>query len=67
MVEVEFLQGGKSLTKVPMQLPPADAHGRIPYVMTIPAQAIPAGVYEVRAAVRQGATSAKSETNITFE
>ena len=27
-VEVEFLQNGKSLTKVPMQLPPADARGR---------------------------------------
>ncbi len=44
-VEVEFLQGGKSLTKVPMQLPAADAKGRIPYLMTIPAASIPPGSY----------------------
>jgi VWFA-related protein len=66
-VEVEFLQGGKSLTKVPMQLPAADFQGRIPYVMTIPAQAIPVGVYEVRATARQGTTSASASTKITFE
>ena len=55
-VEIEFLQAGKSLTKVPMQLPAADAQGRIPYLMTIPAESIPSGSYEVRATARQGAT-----------
>ena len=53
-VEAEFLQNGKSLTKVPMELPPADAAGRIPYVMTIPAATIPPGRYEIRAAATQG-------------
>jgi len=66
-VEVEFLQNGKSLTKVPMQLPAADAQNRIPYLMTIPAEAIPAGSYEVRATAKQGATSAVSSTTIRFE
>ncbi|MGO9255059.1 MAG: VWA domain-containing protein [Bryobacteraceae bacterium] len=66
-VEVEFLQNGKSLTKVPMQLPAADAQNRIPYLMTIPAEAVPAGSYEVRATARQGSTSAVSSTTIRFE
>jgi VWFA-related protein len=66
-VEVEFLQNGKSLTKVPMQLPAADAQNRIPYLMTVPAEAVPAGTYEVRATARQGGTSAVSSTMIRFE
>ena len=66
-VEIEFLQDGKSLTKVPMQLPDADAHGRIPYVMTIPAASIPPGNYEVRATARQGDSTATSATAIRIE
>jgi VWFA-related protein len=66
-VEVEFLQNGKSLTKVPMQLPAADAQNRIPYLMTIPAEAIPAGSYEIRATAKQGSSSAVSSTMIRFE
>ena len=66
-VEIEFLQAGKSLTKVPMQLPAADAQGRIPYLMTIPAEAIPSGSYEVRATARQGATVASAATMILID
>jgi VWFA-related protein len=66
-VEVEFLQGGKSLTKVPMELPATDALGTIPYVMTIPAAAIPPGVYELRATARQGDTSAMMKTEVKVE
>ena len=66
-VEIEFLLNGKSLTKVPMQLPAADAQGRIPYLMTIPAEAIPAGSYEVRASAKQGSTTAVSSAVVKFE
>jgi hypothetical protein len=66
-VDIEFLQAGKVLTKVPMQLPVADALGRIPYLMTIPAESIPAGAYEVRATARQGAGSATAGTRIVIE
>lgn len=66
-VEVEFVQNGKSLTKVPMPLPDADAQGRIPYVMTIPAAAIPPGVYEVRATARQGNTESSAQTDVKIE
>jgi VWFA-related protein len=66
-VEIEFLQAGKSLTKVPMQLPAADTQGRIPYLMTIPAESIPSGSYEVRATARQGSTAASASTMILIE
>jgi VWFA-related protein len=66
-VEIEFIQNGKSLTKVPMPLPAADAQGRIPYVMTIPAAAIPPGSYEVRATARQGDSTSEARTTVKIE
>ena len=59
-LEIEFLKNGQSLTKVPMELPEADAEGRIRYVMTIPAAAIPEGNYEIRATAQQGDTRAEA-------
>jgi VWFA-related protein len=66
-VEIEFLQNGKSLTKTPLPLPEADAQGRIPYVMTVPAAAIPPGLYEVRATARQGDTSSQTSTPVQID
>ena len=66
-VEIEFLQNGQSLTKVPMPLPGADAQGKIPYVMTIPAATIPPGNYEVRATARQGDTTAETKLGVKIE
>ena len=66
-VEIEFLRAGARLAKVPMELPAADAQGRIPYVMTIPIESIPSGSYEVRATARQGAASSTATTTIQIE
>jgi hypothetical protein len=66
-VEIEFLQNGNSLTKAPLPLPAADAQGRIPYVMTIAASAIPPGSYEVRATARQGDTVSEAKTAVKIE
>jgi VWFA-related protein len=66
-VEIEFLRAGASLAKVPMELPSADAQGRIPYVMTIPIESIPSGSYEVRSTARQGAASRTATTAIQIE
>ena len=66
-VEIEFRQGGKILTKVPMQLPAADAQGRIPYLMTVPAESIPSGSYEIHATARQGSSMAEASTTIRIE
>jgi hypothetical protein len=66
-VEIQFMQGGKTLQRVPMELPAPDPQGRIPYLMTIPAAAIPDGDYEVSATAKQGTTSAESSTPVRFE
>jgi VWFA-related protein len=66
-VEIEFMQNGKSLQKAPLPLPDADAQGRIPYVMTIPAAAIPPGLYQIRASAKQGDTTSSSETDVKIE
>ena len=59
-VKVEITKDGATMETDPMILPPADALGRIPYLMTIPAGAIRAGSYQIRATVTQGSTSAMS-------
>lgn len=66
-VEIEFMANGQTLQKVPMELPAADAQGRIPYMMTIPATAIPDGKYDIRATAKQGGSSASSQATIRFE
>jgi len=66
-VEIEFLQNGKSLTKVPLPLPDADSQGRIPYVMTIAAASIPAGEYEIKATAKQGDTTAETQTQVRMQ
>jgi hypothetical protein len=67
MVEIDFVKDGKTSETAPMELSPADSRGRIPYLMTIPAEAVRAGTYEVRATVTQGSTSAVATTTIRFE
>jgi hypothetical protein len=52
---------------VPLPLPDADAQGRIPYVLTIPAAAIPPGTYQLRATTTQGGSSASAETEVKIE
>jgi hypothetical protein len=66
-VDIEFLQDGKALTKVPMQLPAADSQRRIPYLMTVPAESIPTGNYEVRATATQGAATSSTSLLIRIQ
>ncbi len=66
-VEIEFLLNGKTLTKVPMELPAPDAQGRIPYLMSIPADPIPPGTYEIRATAHQGASNSQASTTVRIE
>jgi len=67
MVEIDFIKDGKVSETAPMELSPADSRGRIPYLMTVPAEAIRPGAYEIRATVTQGSTSAVATTTIRFE
>lgn len=66
-VVIEFMKDGQTLQKVPMELPAADSAGRIPYLMTIPAAAIPDGTYQIRATATQGSSSAASSATLRFE
>ncbi len=52
---------------MPLPLPESDAQGRIPYVMTVPAAAIPPGVYQIRAAAKQGDTESVTQTDVKIE
>lgn len=65
-VQIQFVQGGKVLANVPMELPQPDAQGRIPYLMTIPTGSIPPGSYEIRASASQGDTRAQTSTVLQF-
>jgi hypothetical protein len=67
VVSVEITKDGTTVQADPVPLPPADAQGRVPYMITIPAKAIRTGTYEIRATVSQGSTSAVAATTIRFE
>src|SRR5271165_3267935 len=66
-VEIELIQAGKVLSKASLPLPAADGQGRIPYVMTIPAAAIPPGTYMLQATARQGDSVAEAKTTVKIE
>ena len=66
-MEIEFLQGGKSLGKLPLPLADADAQGRIQTVFSVPAGKFPEGTFEIRAIAKQGDTTADTQTEITIK
>jgi len=66
-MEIEFLQGGKSLGKLPLPLADADAQGRIQTVFSVPAGKFPEGTFEIHAIARQGDSTADTRTEITIK
>jgi len=56
---VQFRKDGKIVAQGMPDLPPPDAQGRIAYVGRLPAETFPPGSYEIRAVVRQGASTAE--------
>ena len=63
--QVEFLVDGTSVTKLDLPLPAADAQGRIPYVMSAPAENMPPATYEIRVTVKQGDSTAEDRLKVT--
>ena len=59
-----FCRRARASRKSPCNCPPPMRRARIPYLMTIPAESIPSGSYEVRATARQGASTADASTMI---
>lgn len=64
-VTMQFLSGGIVVGQGELQLPPADALGRIPYVMSSSAETMPAGEYQVKLTAKQGTTSAEETAFVT--
>lgn len=64
-VTVQFLVGGNVVGQGELQLPAADALGRIPYVMSSSAEAMPPGEYQIKAVAKQGSTTAEETAMIT--
>ena len=65
-VTMQFLSGGIVVGQGELQLPAADALGRIPYVMSSSAATMPAGEYQVKLTAKQGSTSAEETAFVTI-
>lgn len=64
---MEYILDGKSIGRGEVPLPEPDANGRIPYVMSAPANNLPHGAYEVRLVVKQGKSVAEERAFVTVE
>jgi hypothetical protein len=67
-VIMEYIRDGQVTGRGAIDLPAPDAAtGRIPYVMSSPAENMPPGNYEVRAIVKQGAAATEERAFFTIE
>jgi VWFA-related protein len=66
-VELEYVKDGQVIGKGGLELPAADANGRIPYTMSSSAETMPAGEYVIRAIVKQGASTAEERATFRVE
>jgi VWFA-related protein len=64
---MEYILDGKPIGRGEVPLPDPDANGRIPYVMSAPAEKMPHGTYEIRLIVKQGKTVAEERAFVTVE
>jgi VWFA-related protein len=65
--ELELLQNGKLLARVPMPLSSPDASGRIAQLGRLPLEQIAPGTYELRAVVKQGSEHVSRSTLVRIE
>ena len=66
-ITLEYMKDGQVVGKGSIPLPAADAQGRIPYVMSSSAEAMPPGAYEIHATVVQGGSTAEERAFVTVE
>lgn len=62
--KVEVLVEGNVVASLDLPLPKPDALGRIPYVMSIPAEKMPAATYELHVIATQGDTKAEDRLKV---
>jgi hypothetical protein len=65
--ELEILQGGKSLAKLPLPLPAADASGRIQFASALPLDSLSAGSYELKISVSDAKSAVSRSAAFTVE
>ncbi|MFL6335793.1 MAG: VWA domain-containing protein [Pyrinomonadaceae bacterium] len=66
-LSIELRQQGRTLARLPGEMPEADASGRIQYVAGLPLEKIPAGSYELKVTVSDETTSVTRSGYFTIE
>jgi hypothetical protein len=66
-VLLEFLRDGQIVGQSLAELPPPAAHGRSPFVATVPMQDLAPGAYEVRVLLKQGGLIAHRKTSFVLD
>jgi VWFA-related protein len=66
-VLLEFLRDGRIVGQSLAELPPPAAHGRSPFVATVPMQGLEPGRYEVRVLLKQGGLVAQRKTRFVLD
>jgi hypothetical protein len=61
---LELRRDGQLVGRSQPQLPAPDAQGRIPYIASIPAEGFKPGLYQVRAVLQQGRSTADEWTSV---
>jgi hypothetical protein len=64
---VEYIRDGTLVAKSAISLPAADALGRIPYVVSSPAESMLPGAYDIRAVIRQGDTAVEEHAFVNVQ
>jgi VWFA-related protein len=64
VASIEFLVDGTPIANADLPLPAPDAAGRIPYVMSAPAENMPAATYEIHVTVKQGSSKAEDRMKV---
>jgi len=64
---MEFSKDGQTIGKIPVELGPADAQGRIQYMATAPLASFEPGNYQVRFIAKQGTEGAAETVSFTLE
>jgi hypothetical protein len=65
--ELEILQSGKPLAKLPLPLPAADASGRIQFASALPLDSLSAGGYELKISVTDAKSAISHSAAFTVE
>jgi hypothetical protein len=65
--ELEIVQSGKSLAKLPLPLPAADASGRIQFASALPLDGFSAGSYELKISVSDGKSAVSRSVAFSIE